>query len=436
MIAALAKGETRIDNFATSQDCAATLRCLEQLGVSIRHEGTSVWIQGVGKAGLSAPAAPLDCGNSGTTMRLLAGILAGQKFSSVLVGDESLMRRPMRRIAGPLEAMGAKVETTDGHAPVRITGSRELIGREHILGVASAQVKSCILLAGLYADQPTVVVEKHGTRDHTERMFRRFGKRVSTEYRKGAGWAYTVEPLDSNGFGSRYVVVPGDISAAAFFLVAASVLESSEITIRNVGLNPRRNFIVSMLDHFGARIQIDVSYATPDPVLLPEVPDTVLSNAYEPWHEPSGSIRLLSGFSAGSRSEDYPGTMIRDGSQIASMIDEFPVIAVFASQLKDGFAVRDASELRVKETDRIAAIVENLRRMGADVEEFDDGFRVAKSRLKGARVDSFGDHRIAMAFAIAGLMAEEGETEIDGAECVDVSFPGFFDVLQDVVVYE
>lgn len=415
MLGAIAIGRTRIENFASSEDCASTLECLSQLGVKIEREGTSVEIQGVGKRGLLAPEGPLDCGNSGTTMRLLAGILAGQDFDSVVTGDDSLSLRPMRRIAEPLAAMGARVETTDGHAPLKIRGGQTLRGIEHILSVASAQVKSCILLAGLYAGGETVVVEPVLTRDHTERMLGRFGIRVERASAPRSGQRYSLSG-DSELLGCDNVV-PGDISAAAFFLVAAACLDGSDITMRNVGLNPTRADIIGVLKRFGARID---GYDGPRAESAPE-PDT----------EPTGDIRMRSGFDAGERR----GANVIGGKLIPKVIDEIPVLGVLGTQLKYGIEVRDASELRVKESDRISAVVENLRKMNADVEEFDDGFRVHRSRLSGTRIDSYGDHRIAMAFSVAGLLAD-GETAIDGAECAAVSFPGFFDQLQNVAIYE
>ena len=415
MLGAIANGRTRIDNFASSEDCASTLACLSQLGVESEREGSSVVILGVGKKGLQAPEGQLDCGNSGTTMRLLAGILAGQDFDSILTGDDSLSLRPMRRIAEPLVAMGAQVGTTDGHAPLKISGGRSLRGIEHILSVASAQVKSCILLAGLYAGGETVVVEPVLTRDHTERMLRRFGVRVERASVPPSGHRYSISG-DGELFGCDQLV-PGDISAAAFFLVAAACLDRSDITMRNVGLNPTRADIIGVLTGFGARI---------DWYDDPRAESGLDQNA-----EPAGDIRVRSGFDAGQ-----PGrSNVIGGKVIPKVIDEIPILGVLGTQLEHGIEVRDAAELRVKESDRISAVVENLKRMNADVEEFDDGFRVRRSRLTGTRVDSHGDHRIAMAFSVAALLAD-GETEIDGAECAAVSFPGFFDQLRNVAIYE
>jgi 3-phosphoshikimate 1-carboxyvinyltransferase len=403
MIGSMATGTTRIGNYAASADCASTIECMRALGVRIHREDELVLVEGVGKKGFTAPVAPLDCGNSGTTMRLLAGILATQDFDSVLTGDESLNSRPMSRIADPLEAMGAKVETTAGRPPLKIYGGRDVHGIEHELKIASAQIKSCILLAGLNAEGRTTVIESSDTRDHTERMLRLFGVDVESNGR-----------LHSVDGGAELtgcdLTVPSDVSAAAFFVVAAACLANSDVTMRNVGLNSTRAAILDVMSDLGGNIEISFDRT---------------------GYEPVGDVRVRSGFESGKSS----GRNLIGGEMIPSLIDEVPILAILGTQLDGGIEIRNASELRVKESDRIAAVSKNLRRMGAGVEEFDDGLRVGKSRLKGAIVDSFGDHRIAMAFAIAGLLAE-GETEIVGAECAAVSFPDFFDVLEDAAVYE
>jgi 3-phosphoshikimate 1-carboxyvinyltransferase len=414
MISAIAEGESRLDNFATSADCVSTLSCLRQLGVPIRQERTTVWVEGVGRSGFRKPTRPLDCGNSGTTMRLLAGLLAGQDFESELVGDESLMRRPMKRIAAPLIAMGAKVETTDGHAPVKISGRNSLNPIEYELPVASAQIKSCVLLAGLYASGETSVIEPSPTRDHTERMLRKFGCPIESENIGGSQFRHRVE--GGRVLKANDIVVPGDVSAAAFFMVGAACLDGSDVSMQGVGMGAGRTGILGVLRSFGARL---VMNDRSDPN----------SAGSQPESEPVGNIRTLGGFD--------PLTVPKDSISIGrllipNLIDEVPILAILGTQHEKGIEIRDAKELRVKETDRIAAVVENLRRMDAEVEEFEDGFRVRRSKLRGARVDSFGDHRIAMAFGIAGLLAD-GETEIDGAECAAVSFPGFFEVLESVV---
>ena len=406
IIASMADGESRIENFATSADCRATLDCLKQLGVGNRQEGTTVWLNGVGKSGFRKPLKPLDCGNSGTTMRLMAGVLAGQNFDSILTGDESLSRRPMRRVIEPLTEMDAGFDSDDDRAPLTVHGRNPLRAIEYELRVASAQIKSCILLAGLNSDGETAVIEPVPTRDHTERMLRWFGVDVQEELGDGGK---RLSLTGNSKLAAKPVTVPADISAAAFFMIAAASAGEAEILMRGVGLNPTRAALIQVLRNLGANIRV--------------------TNEREQNNEPVGDMHVRAGLVSASN------PIIR-GNLIANLIDELPILAILGTQLEKGLEVRDAAELRVKETDRIDAIVENLRRMGADVEEFEDGFRVGRSDLKGARVDSFGDHRIAMAFAVAGLLAREGETEITGAECVDVSFPGFFETLQNAVIYE
>jgi 3-phosphoshikimate 1-carboxyvinyltransferase len=409
MIAALANGTSRLRNFSTSEDCAATLRCLEQLGVSIACKSEAVMIQGAGTRGLSSPKEPLDCGNSGTTMRLLAGILAGQDFEATLTGDESLRSRPMQRIIEPLEMMGAEILSNDGRPPLTIRGRNPLRPIDYELLVASAQVKSAILLAGMNADGQTKVVEQTTTRDHTERMLRWFGVGVEQgdTRKEGHGFASVEGPASLT---SRDVDVPGDISSAAYFIAAAGLIEGSSVEIINVGLNPSRVGFLSIVKSSGLTINFEVQR--------------------EQGNEPVGSIRV-EGSRAAKESKDSPLTI--DGDRIAGLIDELPLLAVIGSQLDGGIEIRNASELRVKESDRIAATVAGLRAMGTDVEEFDDGLRVgSRTRLRGTRIDSRGDHRIAMSFAVAGLLAE-GDTEIEDAECVSVSFPEFFELLTSVV---
>jgi 3-phosphoshikimate 1-carboxyvinyltransferase len=404
MISAMADGETRIENFSTSADCASTLRCLEKLGVKIARENSTVLVKGVGKNGFQKPETALDCGNSGTTVRLLSGILAGQNFETILSGDESLSGRPMKRIIEPLSLFGARIESRENRLPLKIYGKNPLDSIEYAPPIASAQVKSCVLLAGLNANGETSFVEKTPTRDHSERMLRWFGAPVeTTETEIGK----RISVSGAARLKAKDFQVPADISSAAFFLVAAACLENSDLTIKNVGLNPTRRAVVDVLKSFGASIEI--------------------LDEKEICHENVGDLRV-----SGSKNlkAENDRSVIR-GEIIANLIDEIPILAVFGTHLEKGLEIRDAAELRVKESDRIAAVVENLRRMNAAVEEFADGFRVEKSDLKGARVDSFGDHRIAMAFAVAGLLAA-GETEIDGAESAGVSFPEFFQMLESV----
>lgn len=402
MLASIAVGDTRIENYAASADCASTLGCVTSLGVGIERHGRDVVVRGVGKDGLRPPSKALNCGNSGTTMRLLSGILAGQRFQTTLIGDESLQQRPMKRIIEPLSLMGAEVSSTDGRAPLVLVGRRPLIAIEYRPPVASAQIKSCVLLAGLFADGQTAVFEPIASRDHTERMLRWFGVDVSAENGRIAVSGDAV-------LTARDIIVPGDVSAAAFFAVAASCLDGSAITMPGVGVNRSRRAILSVLQSLGARIEV--------------------STISKVCNESVADIRVTGGL---DQATSLSVPIIR-GETIANLIDEIPILAVFGTQLETGIEIRDAAELRVKESDRIAAVVENLRRMGADVTEFDDGMRIGKSELKGAVIDSYGDHRIAMAFAVAGLLAD-GETRIIDADCAAVSFPGFFETLEAVTV--
>lgn len=399
MLAAIAGGKTTITNFATSADCHSTLVCLRSLAVVIDQHASTVTVEGVGKRGLKQAAKALDCGNSGTTMRLLSGILAGQRFTSVITGDESLRSRPMKRVIAPLAEMGCRIESAEGKAPLEIHGNPSLIAIDYDPPVSSAQVKSCVLLAGLYARGVTTVHERTPTRDHTERMLEWFGSDIMVKNMED-GAAISVS--GDGELAARDIEVPGDVSSSAFFAVAAASLPGSEITMENVGLNPSRIAAIDFLKECGVIIDI--------------------LNTRDASGEPVGDIRI------GSTRYAFGGDKsprILDGRRIANLIDEIPVLAVLGTQLPGGLEIRDASELRVKESDRIRSVVTNLRRMGAEVEEYDDGMKIAASKLHGAELESFGDHRIAMAFGIAGSLAE-GETTIRGAECVDVSFPGFF----------
>jgi 3-phosphoshikimate 1-carboxyvinyltransferase len=410
MIAALADGTSRITNYSTSADCAATLSCLRQLGVQIDQEATRLTIHGVGERGFRAPDAPLDCGNSGTTMRLLAGILAGYDFESTLTGDESLRSRPMQRIIEPLEMMGAQISSNDGRAPLTIYGHRPLKSIDYELLVASAQVKSCILLAGLHAEGQTTVIENEATRDHTERMLKLFGANIEPGKQEPAS-ARFASVKGSAKLLACDVDVPGDISSAAYFIAAAALLPESTLQVNDVGLNETRAAFAETLQQLGCDIAID---------------DLGVQD-----NEPIGSVRVKG--KDMRRSDRIDSALNVNGLAIPKLIDELPLLAVVGSQLPGGIEIRDASELRAKESDRISTTVENLRAMGAQVEEFADGLRVnGATRLRGAKIDPHGDHRIAMAFAVAGLLAE-GETEIAGAECVAVSFPEFFELLESVV---
>ena len=413
IISALAEGRTRISNFSTSEDCAATLACLGRLGVSLNHDQDSVRVEGVGPAGFRrAPDWPLDCGNSGSTMRLLAGVLAGQNFVSTLTGDSSLRARPMKRIIEPLEMMGARVLSDDGHAPLFIEGRRPLAPLSYEMLIASAQVKSCILLAALNANGRTEVVEKlAATRDHTERMLRWFGVTVETRNDQYGNVSSDVVSIEGPAqLSARDLSIPGDISSAAFFIAAAAMLPGSELEISDLGLNPTRTQILWTLLSLGADVSVE--------------------DTGDRCNEPFGHVRVRGG---GGLAPRFDGANVLSGLSVARLIDELPVLAVVGTQLQGGLTIREAAELRVKETDRIAATAANLRAMGAEVEEYEDGLSVAgRTRLRGAALDARGDHRIAMAFAIAALTAE-GESEIEGAECVTVSFPEFFRLLESVV---
>ena len=399
LFAALGEGVSHVVNFPDAADPQSTLACVRALGVRVRDEGGVLAVEGRGLGGLRAPDGPLDCGNSGTTMRLLAGVLAGQPFDSVLTGDASLSGRPMGRVITPLAAMGARIGADDGHAPLRIAGRGEsgpgLRGIEYRLPVASAQVKSCVLLAGLYADGETTVVEPVPTRDHTERMLGLSAVEMGGERR------LTISP--KHRIAARTWSVPRDFSAAAFFLVAGSIVAEGEITLPGVGLNPTRSALLDVLRAMGA--------------------DITTANERAHGGEPIGDLTV--------RPARLHGITI-GGAVVANLIDELPILAVAAACADGETEVRDAAELRVKETDRIAAICRNLRALGADVDELSDGFRIRGGRqLVGAAVASYDDHRIAMAMGVAGLIAS-GETQVEGANCARVSFPGFWDALDAI----
>jgi 3-phosphoshikimate 1-carboxyvinyltransferase len=395
LLGAIAEGATRIQNFLPAADCLATLACVEALGIEVeRLSETELIEHGQGLHGLTEPKDILDCVRSGTTMRLLAGILAGQPFYSVLTGKEQLRRRPMGRIVEPLRRMGATVLGRDGGRlpPLTILGGN-LHGIEYRLPVASAQVKSAILLAGLYADGPTVVHEPGPARDHTERMLAAMGASIEVQSSK--------LKVQSSKLSSLDIVVPGDVSSAAYFIAAACLVPGSEVIIESIGVNPTRTGFLDALREMGA--------------------DIVVENQRVVGGEPVADVIVRAGGLGGIEVK---------GNQVPRMIDEFTLLAVVASQAEGETIVRDAAELRVKETDRIVAIVAELRKFGACIEERDDGFVVAgPTSLQGTVVGSHGDHRLAMSLAIAGLVAE-GETTIEGAECIADSFPGFEEILR------
>lgn len=404
LCAALSEGVSRLHNFSPSLDCERTLACLRALGVPIEIEaGMTVTVGGVGLEGFAPSAHTLDAGNSGSTIRMMAGILAGQSFESTITGDASLRRRPMDRIVHPLRLMGATVHAReDRYAPLTIRGGT-LRPIRYRLPVASAQVKSCVLLAGLFASGTTTVEEPVPTRDHTEIMLAEFGAQVSA-----VGGAISI--CGRPRLRAREYRIAGDISSAAFFIAGALALPGSQLLVRDVLLNPTRTGFLDVLRRWGA----DVAIENP-----------------RRWHgEMVGDIRVTSRPTAQtSRAEP----LVLGGALIPAVIDEIPLLAVLATRMPGGIIVRDAGELRVKESDRIRATVENLRRMGAQVVERADGLAVAGPQaLRGAEIEPGGDHRIAMAFAIAGLWAE-GETSIRDPEVVAVSFPAFFSVLEQIV---
>jgi len=396
LLAAIAQGTTYLENFSTGADCASTLGCLQVLGVDVQRKGNAVVVHGRG-ARLQAPDLPLDCGNSGSTMRMLSGILAGQEFTSELIGDESLSRRPMARIIAPLEMMGAKITPQEGgRPPLRVTGA-ELKAISYISPVASAQVKSCLLFAGLFAEGETSVVEPVRTRDHGELALLAFGAEVRQSGNESrVKGRQTLQAIEAD--------IPGDISSAAFFLCAAALFPGSQLILEGLLMNPTRARLLDILTLLGVGISV--------------------TQLEEQHGELKGTVKA-----EGRRL----GTVKITGADTAALIDEIPVLAAIAPYTAGGVEIRDARELRMKESDRIAAIATNLRAMGAEVDEREDGLKIpGGQKLHGAEVASLGDHRIAMAFAVAALRAE-GETQIRGADAAVISYPGFFGVLESVL---
>lgn len=400
MLGALARGTTRVENFLTGEDCLATVRCFRALGVPVEGpDNGCLTIQGVGLNGLQEPVTILDAGNSGTTTRLMLGILAGQSFCSIITGDASLSRRPMARVTTPLAGMGAKFIGRDNNnlLPLAIRGG-QLKPLNYQSPVASAQVKSAILLAGLFAQGETSVTEPTISRDHTERMLKSFGADIKQE-----GTTVTIKGRPE--LKGRQVVVPGDISSAAFLMVAAAILPGSEVTIRGVGVNPTRDGLLEVLKNMGGQVE--------------------LLNLRDQCGEPVADIRV--------KGSDLQGTEI-SGNLIPRLIDEIPIIAVAAACARGTTVIRDAAELKVKESNRLATVAGELTKLGAAVEELPDGLIIKGGKpLTGAVVDSHGDHRIAMAMAVAGLAAR-GRTVIKEAQCIPVSFPGFADALKSLAV--
>ena len=399
MFGSIARGLTQIDNFLQGADCLSTIACFRSMGVEIENLGERVLVHGKGLRGLTRPETVLDCGNSGTTTRLISGILAAQDFDVTLTGDASIQKRPMKRIMDPLARMGADITSVNGNgcAPLHIKG-RPLTGIHYATKVASAQVKSAILLAGLYADGPTSVTEPYVSRNHTELMLRHFGAQVQT-----TGTTATVTPVRE--LSGQQVAVPGDISSAAYFIAGGLMLPGSEVLVRGVGINPTRAGLIGVCRDMGA--------------------DLTLLNVKEDGAEPTADILV--------RHSALHGTVI-GGAVIPTLIDELPMIAAMACLAEGETVIRDAAELKVKESNRIAIMVEGLTAMGADVTETDDGMIIRGGRpLKGAVIDSHLDHRIAMTFAVTALCAE-GTTRILGADCVNISYPGFYNDLEGLAV--
>jgi 3-phosphoshikimate 1-carboxyvinyltransferase len=398
MLAGIADGPSKLENYSTGADCASTLGCMRSLGVNWQRNANVIEVQGKGLS-LSTPSAPLDCGNSGSTMRMLSGIVAGQPFTSEMIGDESLSRRPMERVIKPLAAMGAQIESQQGRPPLRISGT-QLKPIDYKMPVASAQVKSCVLFAGLFADGETRVEESLRTRDHTEVAFRAFGIHLDRN-RIGSGTEVHIRGGQRlRGVDTR---IPGDLSSAAFFLCAAGLFPGSQLVMPNLLMNPTRARLLDLLMQMGLRITV---------TQLDEVNGELV-----------GSLQV--------EGAKLKGATIA-GADSAALIDEIPVLAAIAPFTEQGIEVRDAKELRVKESDRISAVATNLRRMGAQVEEREDGLKIPGGQsLHGAEIDSQSDHRIAMAFAVAALRAQ-GETLIRGAEAAAISYPAFFQVLDQL----
>ncbi|HKX26291.1 MAG TPA: 3-phosphoshikimate 1-carboxyvinyltransferase [Blastocatellia bacterium] len=401
ILASIAEGESRLHNYSSARDCHGTLDCMAALGVEIRHEADSIVVNGVGLNGLRAASRTLDVGNSGSTIRMLSGVLAGQSFTTEITGDGSIQRRPMKRVIDPLTEMGARIESQAGYlAPLRISGGG-LRALEYRPPVASAQVKTCVLLAGLFAGGVTTVIEQTPTRNHTEVMLRECGVEVKIESSEEGERISVAGGSALRALGDY--TVAGDLSSAAFFITAALITPDSEIRLRDIEINPSRMAWIHALQEVGARIE--------------------LVNPRQVHGEPVADLV--------GRSSRLTGELELSGAVVANLIDEVPILAVAATQLHGTLTIRDARELRVKESDRIRAIADNLRRLGIELEEFEDGLRIAgPQRLRGAEVESFGDHRIAMSFAVAGLIAE-GQTRIHEADSAAVSLPQFYQLLAE-----
>ncbi|WP_077213794.1 3-phosphoshikimate 1-carboxyvinyltransferase [Bacillus dakarensis] len=398
MFGALAEGTTTVTNFLSGEDCLSTISCFRKLGVEIKQEDETLIIHGKGFKGLVEPGEILDVGNSGTTIRLMLGILSGQSFFSTLVGDSSIAKRPMTRVTIPLKSMGASIDGRNNgeFTPISVRGG-SLKGITYELPVASAQVKSAILLAGLQAEGETVIIEPSKTRDHTERMIKQFGGEVEVDN-------LTITVKGGQAFKATDVQVPGDISSAAFFLVAGAIVEDSEITLKNVGLNPSRTGIIDVMLSMGAELTI--------------------SNEHPEAFEPMGDLTI--------KTSNLKGTTI-EGDIIPRLIDEIPVIALLATQAEGVTVIKDAEELKVKETNRIDTVVNELKKLGANIEATSDGMIIyGKTPLTGGTVSSHGDHRIGMMLAVAALLSDK-EVFLENGEAISVSYPSFFSHLDSLI---
>ena len=396
MFSSISKGNNKISNFLMGQDCLSTISCFRKMGVDIDIQGKDVFVKGNGLRNLKKPSDILDVGNSGTTIRLMMGILAGNNFESTLIGDESIGKRPMKRVTDPLKSMGCKIEGKDdaNYTPIKINGGN-LNAIDYHMPVASAQVKSALILASLYANGQSTIHEKVKSRNHTEIMLKSFGADISVD-----GLSIKVNPVEE--LYNQDIYVPGDISSAAFIIVGALISEGSEVLIKNVGLNESRTGIIDVVKSMNGNIEIL-------------------------------DKRFVGGEVVGDILVKYTPNLVSttiDKEIIPRLIDEIPVIAVLATQGEGTTIIKDAHELKVKESNRIKAVVDNLKKMGADIEELEDGMIIkGKSKLKGAEIETFKDHRIAMAFSIANLISD-GEVKLDNKLCIDISFPGYFDLLK------
>lgn len=400
MFSSIAKGTTRIKNFLMGQDCLSTIDCFRKMGVNIDINDKEVIVKGVGLRGLKKPNEILNVGNSGTTIRLMMGILAGNEFESTVIGDESIGKRPMKRVTDPLRLMGCNIKGNDdaNFTPITIYGGN-LNGIEYEMPVASAQVKSSIILASLYADSSSTIIEKSKSRNHTEIMLKSFGAAIKSNDLK-----IDIQPVREL-FSVGNINVAGDISSAAFIIVAASIVEGSEVLIKNVGLNETRTGIIDVLEAMNGNFEI--------------IDKRVESG------EVVGDLIVR-------YSDKLIGTTI-DSNLIPRLIDEIPVIAILATQANGTTVIKDAKELKVKESNRIKAVVDNLKNMGAEIEELEDGMVIkGKTKLKGANIKTFNDHRIAMAFSVASLISE-GKLNLDNTACIDISFPGYFDLINNLL---